>query len=148
MLSLHIGWFNKMAILLSCCRQIIAMAISLNSTSFLQLKKPEVTLRVSFPSNKHVISVRRCTPMAAIRTESAGLSETLTKLKKQGKVSTYFSYWLGSMHLRAPLRVSHIKSNYTESSTYFSIWFLVAGSRFRMICFIYDFQWYELSLSI
>lgn len=73
------------------------MAITLKSASLLLLKKPEINFRVSFPSNKPIISVRRYTRIAAIGSESVGLSETLTKLKKQGKVSTYVPHYLGSM---------------------------------------------------
>lgn len=60
------------------------MAIALKSICFLQLKKPEVNFQVCFPS----ISVKRYTPVAAIRTmEAVGLSETFTRLKEQGKVA-------------------------------------------------------------
>ncbi|KAK7285273.1 hypothetical protein RJT34_20038 [Clitoria ternatea] len=64
------------------------MAISLKSTCFLQLKKPEASFQVCFFSKKSVVSVKRYTPVAAIRTmETVGLNETFTRLKKQGKVA-------------------------------------------------------------
>jgi len=74
------------------------MALALNSSCFLQLKKPQVGFHVCFSSKKALISVKRYTPVAAMRTmEAPGLSETFTRLKKEGKVSTYFSSCMGSM---------------------------------------------------
>lgn len=68
-----------------------SMAIALISTSFWQLKKPEMNFQVRFHSNKPIITVKRFTRMATIRAEgTVGLSETFSRLKKQGKVSTYF----------------------------------------------------------
>ncbi|XP_061369082.1 tryptophan synthase alpha chain [Gastrolobium bilobum] len=64
------------------------MAIVLKSTCFLQLKKPEASFQICFSSKKAIISVKRHTPVAAIRTmEAVGLSETFIRLKKQGKVA-------------------------------------------------------------
>lgn len=64
------------------------MAIALKSSCFLQLKKPEASFQVSFSSKKAIISFKRHTPVAAIRTmEAVGLSETFNRLKKQGKVA-------------------------------------------------------------
>lgn len=64
------------------------MAIALKSSCFLQLKKPEAGFQVCFSSKKAIISVKRYTPMAALRTvETVGLSETFNRLKKQGKVA-------------------------------------------------------------
>ncbi|KAI4301174.1 hypothetical protein L6164_034480 [Bauhinia variegata] len=64
------------------------MAIALKSASFFQLKKPEINFQVRVPSRKPIISVRRCAPMAAISTApTVGLSETFTRLKKDGKVA-------------------------------------------------------------
>jgi tryptophan synthase alpha chain len=65
------------------------MAIAFKSSCFLQLNKPQTRFAVSFSSNKPVtISFKRFTPVAAIKTmETIGLSETFSKLKKQGKVS-------------------------------------------------------------
>ncbi|XP_019456970.1 PREDICTED: tryptophan synthase alpha chain-like [Lupinus angustifolius] len=65
------------------------MAIALKSSCFLQLKKPEVNFLKGFPSKKGFVSVKRYTPVsAAIKTmETVGLSETFTRLKKEGKVA-------------------------------------------------------------
>ncbi|MED6192578.1 cTPxI [Stylosanthes scabra] len=64
------------------------MAIALKSTCFLQLKKPEVSFQGFLPSKRAIVSVKRYTPVAAIKTmETVGLSETFTRLKKQGKVA-------------------------------------------------------------
>ncbi|WJX84684.1 cTPxI [Trifolium repens] len=66
------------------------MAIAFKSSCFLQLNKPQTRFAVSFSSNKPVtISFkRRFTPVAAIKTmETIGLSETFSRLKKQGKVA-------------------------------------------------------------
>ncbi|KAK7336805.1 hypothetical protein VNO77_17353 [Canavalia gladiata] len=69
-------------------RQLIFMAISLKSTCFLQLKKPEAGFQVCFFPKKAVISVKTYSPVAAIRTmEAVGLSETFTRLRKQEKVA-------------------------------------------------------------
>lgn len=74
------------------------MALALKSSCFLQLKKPEVGFHVCFSSKKALISVKRYTPVAAMRTmEVPGLSETFTRLRKEGKVSSYFSSCMGSM---------------------------------------------------
>jgi hypothetical protein len=55
----------------------------------LAIEQTQTRFAVSFSSNKPVtISFKRFTPMAAIKTmETIGLSETFSKLKKQGKVS-------------------------------------------------------------
>ncbi|KOM25139.1 hypothetical protein LR48_Vigan50s005900 [Vigna angularis] len=64
------------------------MALALKSSCFLQLKKPEVGFHVCFSSEKALVSVKRYTPVAAMRTmEVPGLSETFTRLKKEGKVA-------------------------------------------------------------
>ncbi|TKY62403.1 Tryptophan synthase alpha chain [Spatholobus suberectus] len=64
------------------------MALDLKPSCFLQLKKSEARFLACFSSKRAIISVKRCTPVAAIRTmEAVGLSETFTKLKKQGKVA-------------------------------------------------------------
>ncbi|RDX60275.1 Tryptophan synthase alpha chain, chloroplastic [Mucuna pruriens] len=64
------------------------MAITLKSSCFLQLKKPEAGFQVCFSSKRATISLKRYTPVAAIRTmETVGLSATFTKLKKEGKVA-------------------------------------------------------------
>ncbi|XP_045795364.1 tryptophan synthase alpha chain-like isoform X1 [Trifolium pratense] len=65
------------------------MAIALKSSCFLQLNKPETRFGVSFSSNKpKIISFKRFTPVAAIKAmETVGLSETFSRLKKQGKVA-------------------------------------------------------------
>ncbi|XP_020228248.1 tryptophan synthase alpha chain isoform X2 [Cajanus cajan] len=64
------------------------MALALKSSCFLQLKKPEVGFQVCFSSKRAIISVKRYTPMAAIRTmQPVGLSETFNRLKKDGKVA-------------------------------------------------------------
>ncbi|XP_047166776.1 tryptophan synthase alpha chain-like isoform X1 [Vigna umbellata] len=64
------------------------MALALKSSCFLQLKKPEVGFHVCFSSKKALVSVKRYTPVAAMRTmEVPGLSETFTRLKKEGKVA-------------------------------------------------------------
>ncbi|KAL1351576.1 hypothetical protein HN51_015472 [Arachis hypogaea] len=64
------------------------MAIALKSACFLQLKKPEVNFQGFLPSKRAIVSVKRYTPVAAIKTmETVGLSETFTRLKKQGKVA-------------------------------------------------------------
>lgn len=66
------------------------MAIAFKSSCFLQLNKPENSFRVSFSSKKTIVSVKRITPVAAIKTmETVGLSETFKRLKEQGKVSAY-----------------------------------------------------------
>lgn len=87
----HVKWLSG--------RQLFFMAIALKSACFLPLKKPEVNFQGCFPSKKAVISVKRYTPVAAIRTmETVGLSETFSRLKNQGKVSGYFSCCLASMY--------------------------------------------------
>nr|AFK33699.1 unknown [Lotus japonicus] len=64
------------------------MAIALKSSCFFQVKKPEAGFPVYFSSKKAIIWVKRNTPVAAIRTmETVGLSETFSRLKKQGKVA-------------------------------------------------------------
>ncbi|KAI5425789.1 tryptophan synthase alpha chain [Lathyrus oleraceus] len=64
------------------------MAIAFKSSCFLQLNKPENSFRVSFSSKKTIVSVKRITPVAAIKTmETVGLSETFKRLKEQGKVA-------------------------------------------------------------
>ncbi|KAK7396400.1 hypothetical protein VNO78_17386 [Psophocarpus tetragonolobus] len=64
------------------------MALALKSSCFLQLKKPEGGFQVCFSSKRAIISVKRYTPVAAIRTmESAGLSATFKRLKEQGRVA-------------------------------------------------------------
>lgn len=63
------------------------MALALKSSCFLQLKKPEAGFQASFSSKRAIISVKRYTPVAAIKTmEAVGLSATFTRLKKEGKV--------------------------------------------------------------
>nr|XP_025659016.1 tryptophan synthase alpha chain isoform X2 [Arachis hypogaea] len=50
--------------------------------------KPEVNFQGFLPSKRAIVSVKRYTPVAAIKTmETVGLSETFTRLKKQGKVA-------------------------------------------------------------
>jgi hypothetical protein len=71
-------------------RELVFMAIAFKSSCFLQLNKPQTRFAVSFSCNKPVtISFkRRFTPVAVIKTmETIGLSETFSRLKKQGKVS-------------------------------------------------------------
>ncbi|CAK8543924.1 unnamed protein product [Lathyrus sativus] len=64
------------------------MAIAFKSSCFLQLNKPESCFRVSFSTQKTIVSVKRYTPVAAIKTmETVGLSETFKRLKEQGKVA-------------------------------------------------------------
>ncbi|CAI8614687.1 unnamed protein product [Vicia faba] len=64
------------------------MAIAFKSSCFLQLNKPDNGFRVGFSSKKTIVSVRRITPVAAIKTmETVGLSETFKRLKEQGKVA-------------------------------------------------------------
>ncbi|KAK8532512.1 hypothetical protein V6N13_131832 [Hibiscus sabdariffa] len=67
------------------------MAISLKSAAagFLQFKNPNTLSSPSrFPSGKTFVSTKRFTPMAAIATaQTLGLSDTFSKLKKQGKVA-------------------------------------------------------------
>ncbi|KAI4349456.1 hypothetical protein L6164_010042 [Bauhinia variegata] len=64
------------------------MAIALKSASFFQLKKTDINFQVRVPYGKPIISVRKCAPMAAICTSpTVGLSETFTRLKKEGKVA-------------------------------------------------------------
>lgn len=64
------------------------MALALKSSCLLQLKKPEAGFNVCFSSKKAIISVKRYTPVAAIRImDAVGLSATFTRLKKEGKVA-------------------------------------------------------------
>ncbi|XP_027350236.1 tryptophan synthase alpha chain-like isoform X2 [Abrus precatorius] len=64
------------------------MAISLKSNCFLLLKKPEASFQAGFCPKRTTVSVKRYTPVAAIKTmEAVGLSETFTKLKEKGKVA-------------------------------------------------------------
>ncbi|GMI85764.1 TRYPTOPHAN-REQUIRING 3, tryptophan synthase alpha chain [Hibiscus trionum] len=67
------------------------MAISLKSAAagFLQLSnRNTLSPPPRFPSGKPFVSTKRFTPMAAITTApTLGLSDTLSKLKKQGKVA-------------------------------------------------------------
>ncbi|KAL2321002.1 hypothetical protein Fmac_029971 [Flemingia macrophylla] len=64
------------------------MDLALKSSCFLQLKKPEAGFEACFSSKRAIISVKRYTPMAAIRTtQTVGLAETFTRLKKEGKVA-------------------------------------------------------------
>lgn len=81
------------------------MAIALKSSCFFQVKKPEAGFPVYFSSKKAIISVKRNTPVAAIRTmETVGLSETFSRLKKQGKVRAYSMFSI----------VSHVNLNSME----------------------------------
>ncbi|XP_040868518.1 tryptophan synthase alpha chain isoform X1 [Glycine max] len=67
---------------------LIFMALALKSSCLLQLKKPEAGFNVCFSSKKAIISVKRYTPVAAIRImDAVGLSATFTRLKKEGKVA-------------------------------------------------------------
>ena len=67
---------------------LIFMALALKPSCFLQLKKPEAGFNVCFSSKKAIISVKRYTPVAAIRImDAVGLSATFTRLKKEGKVA-------------------------------------------------------------
>lgn len=73
---------------------LFSMAIAFKSptTSFFQLKKnnPETHSFLRFSSQRFATPARRFTPMAAISTvPTVGLSETFTRLKKQGKVSIF-----------------------------------------------------------
>ena len=68
----------------------MAIAFKSPTTSFFQLKKnnPETNSFLRFSSHRFVTPVRRFTPMAALSTvPTVGISETFTRLKKQGKVS-------------------------------------------------------------
>ncbi|XP_030948798.1 tryptophan synthase alpha chain [Quercus lobata] len=68
----------------------MAIAFKSPTTSFFQLKKnnPETHSFLRFSSQRFATPARRFTPMAAISTvPTVGLSETFTRLKKQGKVA-------------------------------------------------------------
>lgn len=70
----------------------MAIAFKSPTTSFFQLKKnnPETHSFLRFSSQRFATPARRFTPMAAISTvPTVGLSETFTRLKKQGKVSIF-----------------------------------------------------------
>ncbi|XVF80887.1 hypothetical protein PTKIN_Ptkin15bG0111200 [Pterospermum kingtungense] len=65
------------------------MAIALKSTpGSLQLKKHNIHSISRLPSAKSLVSTKRFTPMATLTTSpTLGLSDTFSKLKKQGKVA-------------------------------------------------------------
>ncbi|KAF5738883.1 tryptophan synthase alpha chain chloroplastic-like [Tripterygium wilfordii] len=65
------------------------MAVSLKASGFLCLKKAESQSPVLFPSRKSSVSIgKRFTPMAALTAApAAGITETFTNLRKQGKVA-------------------------------------------------------------
>ncbi|GLU03601.1 hypothetical protein SLE2022_207910 [Rubroshorea leprosula] len=65
------------------------MAVALKSTaSFLQLKKPETHSLNLLSFQKSSVSVKRFAPMASlISAPAAGLAETFSRLKKDGKVA-------------------------------------------------------------
>ncbi|GMY16756.1 tryptophan synthase alpha chain [Fagus crenata] len=68
----------------------MAIAFKSPTTSFFQLKKnnPETNSFLRFSSHRFATPVRRFTPMAALSTvPTVGISETFTRLKKQGKVA-------------------------------------------------------------
>lgn len=70
----------------------MAIAFKSPTTSFFQLKKnnPETHSFLRFSTQRFATPARRFTPMAAISTvPTVGLSETFTRLKKQGKVSFF-----------------------------------------------------------
>ncbi|KAF5741855.1 tryptophan synthase alpha chain-like [Tripterygium wilfordii] len=64
------------------------MAVSLKAGGFLGLKKSERHRLARFPSRKSSVSVKRITTMAALTVAPvAGLAETFSNLRKQGKVA-------------------------------------------------------------
>lgn len=77
-------------------KTFFSMAIAFRSpqTSFFQLKKsPETHSLLRFSSRRLGVLNRRFTTMAAVSiSPTVGLSETFTRLKKQGKVSKHFAF--------------------------------------------------------
>lgn len=71
------------------------VALKSPATSFFQLNKtPGTWSFVRSPCPRFAVPSTRFTPMAAISTtQTVGLSETFTRLKKQGKVSKRFTFW-------------------------------------------------------
>ncbi|KAK9281698.1 hypothetical protein L1049_004602 [Liquidambar formosana] len=64
------------------------MAIALKANGFLRLKKSENSHLFRIPSQKSTVSTKQYRPMATMTTvPTVGLSETFTRLKKQGKVA-------------------------------------------------------------
>ncbi|KAF5459320.1 hypothetical protein F2P56_023276 [Juglans regia] len=65
------------------------VALKSPATSFFQLnKKPDTRSFIRFPCHRLAVPITRFIPMAAVSTtQTVGLSETFTRLKKQGKVA-------------------------------------------------------------
>lgn len=75
------------------CQTLSEMAALKATTSFVHLKNPHAHCLPRLPCHKSTLSLKRFTPMAALTASpTVGLAETFTRLKKQGKVSSFISF--------------------------------------------------------